>query len=67
MSAHRTEVGGERACWADLVCDGCGAIGGEPHRANCQRAESSSDVVHGFAASLTEVLRERPADVVGPE
>lgn len=31
------EVGGDPVCWAHLVCDECGAITSEGHRAGCSR------------------------------
>jgi hypothetical protein len=29
--------GGDPACWACLVCQGCGAVVSEGHRAGCSR------------------------------
>ncbi len=36
--ADDTERGGDAACWANLVCPGCGAIETEGHRAGCPHA-----------------------------
>jgi hypothetical protein len=30
-------TGGEAACWAHLLCEECGAMSGEPHRAWCSQ------------------------------
>ena len=35
--AEETE-GGDPVCWAHLVCDECGAITSEGHRAGCAQA-----------------------------
>jgi len=37
--AEETE-GGDPVCWAHLVCDECGAITTEGHRAGCSQAMS---------------------------
>jgi hypothetical protein len=34
-------AGGEPACWAHLVCDQCGVISGDPHRAWCEHARAA--------------------------
>ena len=36
--ADDAERGGDAACWASLVCPGCGAIETEGHRAGCRHA-----------------------------
>ena len=36
--AADAERGGDAACWATLVCPGCGAIETEGHRAGCRHA-----------------------------
>jgi hypothetical protein len=33
--AGDAELGGEAACWAHLVCPGCGAMEAEGHTATC--------------------------------
>ena len=35
--------GGEAPCFADEVCDDCGVVGDEPHRAGCGRAPDRPD------------------------
>lgn len=35
---EQDEEGGDPVCWAHLVCDECGAITTEGHRAGCSRA-----------------------------
>lgn len=36
---HETsEAGGDPACWAHLVCPGCGAVTNEGHRPGCDFA-----------------------------
>jgi hypothetical protein len=32
------DTGGDAACWANLVCDECGAVRGDEHRAGCSQA-----------------------------
>jgi hypothetical protein len=34
--------GGDPVCWSHLVCDECGAITAEGHRAGCSRQERSN-------------------------
>jgi hypothetical protein len=34
------DVGGDAACWANLVCDECGAVRGDEHRAGCSQARA---------------------------
>lgn len=39
IAAQDEEVeGGDPVCWAHLVCDECGAITTEGHRAGCSRS-----------------------------
>jgi hypothetical protein len=37
--------GGDSACWAHLVCPGCGAITSEAHREGCELARNLSKPV----------------------
>ena len=39
------EEGGDSVCWAHLVCPDCGAITSEGHRAGCQLAEPTADIL----------------------
>ena len=32
--------GGDAACWANLVCEECGAVRGDEHRAGCTHADA---------------------------
>jgi hypothetical protein len=32
------DTGGDAACWANLVCEECGAVRGDEHRAGCSQA-----------------------------
>jgi len=37
------DLGGERACWLDEVCNSCGAVGG--HRPGCEFTEPDDEMV----------------------
>jgi hypothetical protein len=39
--AEEAELGGDPVCWAHLVCEECGAISSEGHRAGCSLAAAS--------------------------
>jgi hypothetical protein len=39
--ADKGPEGGDPVCWAHLVCDECGAITTEGHRADCSSRERS--------------------------
>jgi uncharacterized protein len=36
------DTGGDAACWANLVCEDCGAVRGDPHRPGCAHAYDGS-------------------------
>jgi hypothetical protein len=36
-------TGGEAACWAHLLCEECGVMSGEPHRAWCSHCPPVSE------------------------
>jgi hypothetical protein len=40
--AGEADVGGDPVCWAHLVCDECGAITTEGHRAGCSRQAATA-------------------------
>jgi hypothetical protein len=33
-----SDTGGDAACWANLLCEECGAVTGDEHHAGCSRA-----------------------------
>jgi tellurite methyltransferase len=42
ISAETTDEGGDPACWAEMVCEECGAVvGPDPHRPGCSRRQPS--------------------------
>jgi hypothetical protein len=41
IAAEEAGLGGDPVCWAHLVCEECGAITSEGHRAGCSLAAAS--------------------------
>jgi uncharacterized protein YeaO (DUF488 family) len=51
--AAEEEQGGDRACWAHLVCPDCGAVVSEGHAPGCQAGSSGRSISGPAASSAT--------------